>query len=75
MSVVELLKHAKALGLTERIELAQDLWDNIMDGFDPALSAEEAAAIDARLKEDAENPSDVVAWSEIKAKLDAKFKK
>ncbi|HTL56988.1 MAG TPA: addiction module protein [Candidatus Limnocylindrales bacterium] len=75
MSAAELLEQAKALPLAERIELAQNLWEDIMDRYDPPLTQAEVELIDARLMEEAANPADVVSWTDLKAKLDEKFKK
>jgi len=46
-----------------------------MDRYDPPLTQAEVELIDARLMEEAANPADVVSWTDLKAKLDEKFKK
>lgn len=68
MSATELFEQAKSLPFAQRLELAQTLWDDIMQSSECELSPEEAAVIDERLREHEANPEDVVPWEEVKVK-------
>ena len=67
------LKEARALPLAEQIELCRNLWDEIAGSLE--LTPGEAEMIDRRLQEHLENPNDVVSLEEVKAKLDAKYRR
>lgn len=68
-----LLEAAKALPLPEQLELAQSLWESLVkDGYDPALTPDQAAELDRRLQDHQEKPDDVVPWETIQADLDAR---
>ena len=66
-------KEASALPLAEQIELCRNLWNGIVGSHE--LTPGEAALIDRRLQDHRENPGDVVSLAEVKAKLDAKYRK
>jgi len=68
-----LFKEARALPLAEQIELCRNLWDEIVGSHE--LTPGEAELIDLRLREHRDNPDDVVSLEEVKAKLDAKYRK
>jgi putative addiction module component (TIGR02574 family) len=71
-----LLKQVKALSINERAELAQLLWESLIDsGYDPQLTSSQQVALDRRLKAHAKNPDDIVPWEIVKASLDAKYGK
>ena len=67
------LKEARALPLAEQIELCRNLWDGIVGSKE--LTPGEAELIDSRLREHLDNPNDVVSLEEVKARLDAKYRK
>jgi putative addiction module component (TIGR02574 family) len=73
MSVEVVLKQACALPLAERIELCRNLWERIVESDE--LTPGEAALIDGRLQDHVGHPEDVVAWEQVKARLDAKYGK
>ena len=73
MSSETILKEARALPFAEQIELCRNLWDGIAGSQD--LAPGEAELIDRRLQDHLDNPKDVVSWEEVKAKLDAKYRK
>ena len=66
-------KEARALPLTEQIELCRNLWDGIAGSHELTLG--EAELIDRRLQDHRDNPDDVVSLEEVKARLDAKYRK
>jgi putative addiction module component (TIGR02574 family) len=66
-------KEARALPLAEQIELCRNLWDDILESKE--LTPGEAELIDRRLQDHLDNPDDVVSLEEVKAKLDAKYRK
>jgi putative addiction module component (TIGR02574 family) len=70
------LKQAKALPVNERAELAQVLWESLIEsGYDPQLTSSQQAELDRRLKAHANNPDNVVPWETVKAALDKKYGK
>ncbi|MGI8967433.1 MAG: addiction module protein [Limisphaerales bacterium] len=73
MSSEMVFKEARALPLAEQIELCRNLWDGIVGSQE--LTPGEAALIDQRLHDHLDNPDDVVSLDEVKAKLDAKYRK
>jgi putative addiction module component (TIGR02574 family) len=73
MSSEMVFKEASALPLAEQIELCRNLWNGIVGSHE--LTPGEAALIDRRLQDHRENPDDVVSLAEVKAKLDAKYRK
>jgi putative addiction module component (TIGR02574 family) len=73
MSSEMVFKEARALPLAEQIELCRNLWDEIVGSHE--LTPGEAELIARRLQDHLENPDDVVSLEEVKAKLDAKYRK
>jgi putative addiction module component (TIGR02574 family) len=74
MSASEILEAAKALPQEERIKLAQDFWEIIVeDGYDPDLAPEQAAELDRRLAEFEANPHEGIPWEQVEAELDKRF--
>jgi putative addiction module component (TIGR02574 family) len=66
-------KEARALPLAEQIELCRNLWGDIVESKE--LTPGEAELIDRRLQDHLQNPDDVISLEEVKAKLDAKYRK
>ncbi|OLE60534.1 MAG: hypothetical protein AUI36_12245 [Cyanobacteria bacterium 13_1_40CM_2_61_4] len=67
---------AKSLPLAERIELIEALWESIaQEGYEPPLTAEQAAELDRRLEAHQKNPDDVLSWDTIKTDLQNKYTK
>ena len=65
-----LVETVKRLPLAERIELVEALWESIaQEGYEPTLTAEQAAELDLRLEAHRRNPDDVVSWESIKKDL------
>ena len=74
MSASEILKAAKALPQAERIKLAQDFWEIVVDdGYDPDLTPEQAAELDRRLADFENNPRDGIPWEQVEADLNKRF--
>jgi putative addiction module component (TIGR02574 family) len=64
----ELLKLTPA----ERIQLAQDLWDSLPEDAVP-LTEEQLRELERRLAEHEANPGFALPWSEVRARLEARF--
>jgi putative addiction module component (TIGR02574 family) len=63
----DLVSNVRNLPLAERIELIDLLWESIAEqGYEPPLTAEQAAELDRRLEAHRQNPGDVVSWDSIK---------
>ncbi len=58
------------LTVAERIELAEDLWDSIVDIPDAVpLTDAQKAELDARLSARGSDPDDVSPWPELRDRL------
>jgi len=73
MSSEMVLKEARALPLAEQIELCRNLWEGIVESRE--LTPGEAELIDRRLQDHLSNPEDIISLEEVKARLDAKYRK
>jgi putative addiction module component (TIGR02574 family) len=74
MNATEILEAAKALPKEERIKLAQDFWEIIVeDGCDPDLTPELAAELDRRVAEFEANPDKGIPWEQVKAEMKQRF--
>ena len=72
----DLLETSRALPLPERIELAEALWDSITrEGYEPAVTAAQAAELQRRLGEHRDNPQSGIPWEDVKSDLDSRFGK
>jgi putative addiction module component (TIGR02574 family) len=66
MNVTTTLKATESWPLGDQIELAQRLWDRILDsGWQPELTDELKGELDRRLDALNANPTNVVTWDEI----------
>jgi len=71
-----LLEQAKALPVSDRARLAQELWESLIEsGYDPQITPEQRAELDRRLKDHRQNPNDVAPWDTVKANLEKKYGK
>jgi putative addiction module component (TIGR02574 family) len=62
------------LSPSERIQLAQDLWDSIAEEEMPPLTPEQIEEIERRLAEHEKDPGRAVPWEEVRAQLWARYK-
>ena len=59
-----------ALSVSERIELAEELWDSVAEeAKNQSLKPHELDEIRQRLNEHQSTPDDVVPWVQVKQKL------
>lgn len=66
----ELLKLSPA----ERIQLAQDLWDSILEEPDVLpLTEEQCRELDRRWSEHLSDPASAIPWDEVRARLRERF--
>lgn len=71
-----ILETAKSLPLPQLIELAEALWERIIqDGYEPEVTAAQAEELDRRMAAHEKNPDDFVAWETVKADLEFKYGK
>lgn len=62
------------LSMGERIELVQAIWDSITsEPYPPLISEAHRRELDARLAAHEVDPTDVVAWEQIKSDALARF--
>ncbi|MCP5351901.1 MAG: addiction module protein [Chromatiales bacterium] len=72
----QLLDQALHLSIDERIELAEALWNSVLEtGAEPDLSAQQRDELDRRIADMAENPDDGVSWEAAKAAALARIRK
>ena len=62
------------LNRTSRLELAQQVWSNIIEnGYDWELTPEQAAELDRRIADFEENPQEGIPFEQIQAEMKAKY--
>ena len=70
------MKEILLLPLAERIELAEAIWDSLVDAVEAEALLEptdpERAELRRRLEEHDRQPSSAIAWEEVRRKLSAK---
>lgn len=63
----------KALSVSERVRLVQEIWDSIQPTAEQLpLTEEQKAVIDERLAEHRRDPSSAVDWEDVKARLESR---
>lgn len=62
------------LSPAERIQLAQDLWDSILDEPEAVpLTEEQHQELDRRLAEHERDPSTAIPWEVVRSRLQERF--
>jgi putative addiction module component (TIGR02574 family) len=62
------------LSRTDRLELAQQVWSNIIEnGYDWELTLEQAAELDRRIADFEKNPQDGIPFEQIQAEMKRKY--
>jgi len=65
-----------ALSVSERIQLAEDLWDSVsVEGHEVPLTAAETAELERRLDDLDRNPDAGVPWGVVRARLEERLKR
>jgi putative addiction module component (TIGR02574 family) len=66
MNLTATLKEIESWPPDDQLELAQRIWDRLVDtGWQPTLTEEQKQELDRRLDALDANPNDVVSWDEI----------
>jgi putative addiction module component (TIGR02574 family) len=63
------------LSVTERIQLAGELWDSIPESADISLTDAQRAELDRRLEDLEQYPDDGEPWEVVRARLYARLKR
>jgi putative addiction module component (TIGR02574 family) len=72
----DLLETAKGWPVREKLDFLRALWEDIKEtGFDPEVTESEAEELDRRLLNYQTNPASAVPLSEVKARLEAKYRR
>lgn len=71
MSTVTSTDNYRALTVSERIELVEDIWDSIAQDTSASfqLSPEQCEELDRRLADHLANPGSALTWDEVRNKL------
>ena len=73
MTTIDLSELLK-LSAAERVQLAQDLWDSILEEPEVLpLTEEQCQELDRRLQEHERDPSTALPWEEVRARLRERF--
>ncbi len=72
MSHTETLNAIKSWSVDDRVELVNQIWDSIADDSGiPKLTDPLRAELDRRIAAYESDPTNVVTWEQIEAKMDA----
>ena len=63
------------LSVTERIRLAEELWDSIPESVDISLTVAQTAELDRRLEDLEQYPDDGEPWEVVRARLYARLQR
>ena len=64
------------LGILERLDLVEEIWDTIaVDSVDVPLTSAQRAELDRRIADFDVAPNDVIPWAEVKATAVERLKK
>ena len=74
MSAGEIIDQIRLLPADERRQVVERIWEEFA-ADDLTVTPAQAAELDRRLAEHRQNPQDVVAWQEIKAATEAKYRR
>ncbi|WP_447600376.1 addiction module protein [Nitrospira sp. Nam80] len=67
------IKDILQLSVTERVQIAEEIWDSILESSESlAVTDAQKAELDRRRDAHAKNPSATRSWEEIRAELDGK---
>lgn len=70
MTTLEIRKEAAGLSLLERIQLVEDLWDDIgASDKDWSLSGAQKTELNQRVADFERNPREGVSWAEAKREI------
>lgn len=72
MGHIETLNEIKSWSVDDRVEFVNQIWDSIADDTGiPKITDSLRAELDRRIAEFEADPTNVVTWEQIEAKLDA----
>ena len=70
MTTMELRKEAAALSVAEKIQLVEDLWDDIaLTPEDAPLTDAQKTELNRRIEDFERNPSEGVTWAQAKQEI------
>ena len=63
----------KRLSVSERVQLAQEIWDSLQPTAEQLpLTDEQADLLERRLRDHRRNPDSAVSWNDVKGRLGSK---
>jgi putative addiction module component (TIGR02574 family) len=71
MTAEQLITDASSLPITERLRVAQAIWDSLPDDATPPPEPSVKAEFDRRVADYRKNPSSAMSIDELRARLDA----